>query len=111
MIEAARLKEDPYPRVHASRRDCRRDDGSDGAQRDVFLHPVPGSREHRLRSGRDSDPWSRRMICRHDPNTFRILLAWIETRGRARNSTFWGGPSCTPLKLVRRYRTRDVGYA
>ena len=50
-----------------------------------------------------------RIICRHD--LFRILLAWIESRGRARNATFWGGSSCTPLKLVRRCRTRDLGYA
>ena len=52
-----------------------------------------------------------RIICRHDPNMFRILLAWIETRGRTRNALFWGGSSCTPLKLVRRYQTRDFGYA
>jgi len=52
-----------------------------------------------------------RMICRHDPNMFRILLAWIETRGRTRNAAFWGGSSWTPLKLVRRYRTRDLGHA
>jgi type IV secretion system protein VirB3 len=42
---------------------------------------------------------------------FRILLAWIETRGRTRNAPFWGGSSCTPLKLVRRYRAKDFGYA
>jgi type IV secretion system protein VirB3 len=52
-----------------------------------------------------------RIICRHDPNMFRILFAWIETRGRTRNALFWGGSSCTPLKLVRRYRARDFGYA
>jgi type IV secretion system protein VirB3 len=52
-----------------------------------------------------------RIICRHDPNMFRILLGWFETRGRARNATFWGGSSCTPLKVVRRYRTRDLGCA
>ena len=52
-----------------------------------------------------------RIICRHDPNMFRILLAWIETRGRARNATFWGGSSCTPLKLIRQYRTGDRSYA
>jgi type IV secretion system protein VirB3 len=52
-----------------------------------------------------------RMICRHDPNMFRILLAWIETRGRARNVSLWGGSSCTPLKLVHRYRSKDLSYA
>jgi type IV secretion system protein VirB3 len=50
-------------------------------------------------------------LCRHDPNMFRILLAWIETRGRTRNVPFWGGSSCTPLKLIRRHRARDLGYA
>lgn len=25
-----------------------------------------------------------RLICRYDPNTFRVLFAWLETRGRAR---------------------------
>ena len=52
-----------------------------------------------------------RIICRHDPNMFRILLAWIETPRAHAQRAFWGGSSCTPLKLVRRYRTRDLGYA
>jgi len=52
-----------------------------------------------------------RVICRYDPNMFRILLAWIETRGRAHNASLWGGSSCTPLKLIRRYRSGDLGYA
>lgn len=52
-----------------------------------------------------------RTICRYDPNMFRILIAWIETRGRARNATTWGGSSCTPLPLIRRYRKRDFVHA
>lgn len=40
-----------------------------------------------------------RLICRHDPNMFRVLFAWLETRGRARNRAIWGGSSCTPLRL------------
>ena len=24
-----------------------------------------------------------RAICRHDPNQFRLLVAWLETRGRS----------------------------
>jgi type IV secretion system protein VirB3 len=52
-----------------------------------------------------------RITCQRDPNMFRLLLAWLETRGRARNSQLWGGSSCTPLKLVRRYQARDLGYA
>lgn len=42
---------------------------------------------------------------------FRVLMAWVETRGRARNGAFWGGTSLTPLKLVRRYDERDLGLA
>lgn len=42
-----------------------------------------------------------RLICRHDPNQFRILFAWLDTRGRHRNVRLWGGSSCTPLRLVR----------
>ncbi len=50
-------------------------------------------------------------IVKHDHNMFRVLLGWIETRGRTRNSAFWGGSSLTPMKLVRRYDERDLGLA
>jgi type IV secretion system protein VirB3 len=43
-----------------------------------------------------------RAICRHDPNQFRILFAWLETKGRHRNGALWGGSSCTPLRLKAR---------
>lgn len=49
-------------------------------------------------------------ICRHDPNQFRILFAWLDTRGRQRNSSLWGGSSCTPLALKRR-RAKDLAHA
>lgn len=49
-----------------------------------------------------------RIVCRHDPNQFRILFAWFETRGRHRNAGLWGGASCTPLRLVRRYRPEEL---
>ncbi|MGJ0503046.1 MAG: type IV secretion system protein VirB3 [Methylocystis sp.] len=52
-----------------------------------------------------------RIICRYDPNMFRILLAWLETRGRMRNASFWGGSSCTPLRLVKPYRAKDFAHA
>lgn len=51
-----------------------------------------------------------RAICRHDPNQFRLLVAWLETRGRARNGAFWGGSSPTPLRLVRRFKAREVAH-
>ena len=52
-----------------------------------------------------------RALVKHDHNMFRILLAWIETRGRSRNGAYWGGASLTPLRLVRRYDERDFGLA
>lgn len=52
-----------------------------------------------------------RTLVKHDHNMFRILLAWIETRGRSRNGAYWGGASLTPLELVRRYDERDLGFA
>lgn len=51
-----------------------------------------------------------RTLVKHDHNMFRILLAWVETRGRSRNSAYWGGATVSPLKLVRRYDERDLGY-
>ena len=51
-----------------------------------------------------------RIVCRHDPNQFRILFAWFETRGRHRNAGLWGGASCTPLRLVRRYRPEELAH-
>lgn len=51
-----------------------------------------------------------RALIAHDHNMFRILLAWMETRGRSRNTAYWGGTSLTPLQLVRHYDGRDLGF-
>lgn len=51
-----------------------------------------------------------RAICRHDPNQFRLIVAWLETRGRARNGAVWGGSSPTPLRLLRRFKAREIGH-
>lgn len=40
-------------------------------------------------------------ICKADPNAFRVLYLWLETRGRARNGGLWGGSSASPLPLAR----------
>ncbi|TCQ02654.1 type IV secretion system protein VirB3 [Rhizobium sp. PP-F2F-G36] len=50
-------------------------------------------------------------VVKHDHNMFRVLLAWVDTQGRARNGAIWGGSSMTPLKLARRYDARDLGLA
>lgn len=52
-----------------------------------------------------------RALVKHDHNMFRILLAWVETRGRARNGGYWGGTTLSPLRLARRYDERDLGFA
>lgn len=52
-----------------------------------------------------------RGICRSDHNAFRLLLAFAETKGRARNGRLWGGSSCTPLPLRRRFDVKELGRA
>ncbi len=51
-----------------------------------------------------------RAICRHDPNQFRLIVAWLETRGRARNGAVWGGSSPTRLHLLRRFKNREIDH-
>ncbi|MBJ7317168.1 MAG: type IV secretion system protein VirB3 [Brevundimonas sp.] len=50
-----------------------------------------------------------RAICRADPNAFRLLLVYIDTKGRCRNGALWGGSSVSPLPVVRRYRMTELG--
>lgn len=44
-----------------------------------------------------------RAICKADHNAFRLLLIYVDTKGRARNGATWGGSSPSPLPLVRRF--------
>ena len=46
-------------------------------------------------------------IMKYDHNMFRILLAWLDTRGRSFNGAYWGGSSLTPLRLIKYYDERD----
>lgn len=52
-----------------------------------------------------------RALVKHDHNMFRIVVAWVETRGRSRNTSHWGGSSISPLRLSRRFDERDLGFA
>ncbi|MGK9086098.1 type IV secretion system protein VirB3 [Brucella intermedia] len=52
-----------------------------------------------------------RALVKHEHNMFRILLVWVETRGRSRNIAYWGGATLSPLKLVRRYDEGDLDLA
>ncbi|PZQ65149.1 MAG: type IV secretion system protein VirB3 [Phenylobacterium zucineum] len=45
-----------------------------------------------------------RGICKAEPNAFRILYLFVETKGRSRNGALWGGSSASPLPLTRRLR-------
>ena len=49
-----------------------------------------------------------RIIVRHDHNAFRVLAGWADTKGRYRNSAYWGGSSVTPLRLKRTYDCGDM---
>ena len=49
-----------------------------------------------------------RAICRADHNAFRLLFVYVDTKGRARNGSLWGGSSPSPLPLVRRYRVAEL---
>ena len=48
-----------------------------------------------------------RALIWHDHNRFRILMAWIETRGRMRNGLHWGGSTVTPLPIGRTHTHKD----
>ena len=38
-----------------------------------------------------------REICRNDPNAFRVLRVWLDTRGRSPGARRLGGASLSPL--------------
>lgn len=42
-----------------------------------------------------------RAITRSDPNAFRGLGRYFETKGRARGQRRWGGSSISPLRMTR----------
>lgn len=47
-------------------------------------------------------------MVKHDYNKFRVIMAFFDTKARSLNSGYWGGSSCTPLRLVRTYKARDL---
>ncbi|KRB42581.1 type IV secretion system protein VirB3 [Phenylobacterium sp. Root700] len=47
-------------------------------------------------------------ICRTDPNAYRLLFAFLNTKGRARNIRLWGGSSPSPLPLRRSRRLNEL---
>ena len=49
-------------------------------------------------------------LCRHDPNAFRILGVWLDTRGRCRDAGLWGGSSYAVLPPRRLRPRRFTGH-
>jgi type IV secretion system protein VirB3 len=49
-----------------------------------------------------------RAVCKSDHNAFRILWLYVETKGRSRNGSLWGGSSATPLPLKRRFTPAEA---
>ena len=49
-----------------------------------------------------------RGVCKVDHNAFRLILVFVDTKGRSRNGRLWGGSSPSPLPLVRRYRAEEL---
>lgn len=45
-----------------------------------------------------------REVTKYDHNQFRILFVWLNTRGKQKNLSRWGGGSTSPLRLVRTYK-------
>jgi type IV secretion system protein VirB3 len=49
-----------------------------------------------------------REVCRKDPNAFRVLFLYVETKGRSRNNAIWGGSSHATLPLRRTFKPCEV---
>lgn len=40
-----------------------------------------------------------RLICKHDPNQFSVLFAWMNTKLRCRTRLYWGASTSSPLRV------------
>lgn len=49
-----------------------------------------------------------RLACKHDPNQFGLIFAWLRTKARCRTRTYWGASSASPLSLRAPRRARDL---
>ena len=49
-----------------------------------------------------------RIIVERDQNAFQILFRWLDTSARCRNRAFWGGTTCSPLRLRRAFRIEEI---
>lgn len=49
-----------------------------------------------------------RLVVRHDPNSFRLMTLWADTKARCRNRAYWGGSSYSPLPTA---AARRKGFA
>lgn len=49
-----------------------------------------------------------KLICKYDPNAFRLLYSWAQTHGRCRTRLYWGASTITPLRLRTPRTARDL---
>ena len=49
-----------------------------------------------------------REICRHDPNAFRVLWMYLQTKATCRTRALWGGSSRSPFAVRRRYCAQEL---
>lgn len=49
-----------------------------------------------------------RLACRHDPNQFGLLAAWLATKARCRTRAYWGASSASPLPVHEPRTAREL---
>lgn len=49
-----------------------------------------------------------RAICKVDHNQFRVLFAWLNSKGRSRTKEYWGASTISPLTVKKPGTLKDV---
>lgn len=52
-----------------------------------------------------------RAICVIDHNQFRVLFAWVQTKGRSRTKDYWNASTHAPLSVVKPKSAKDMAHA
>lgn len=49
-----------------------------------------------------------RLACKHEPNQFGLIAAWMTTKVRCRTRTYWGASSASPLRVREPRSAREL---
>lgn len=49
-----------------------------------------------------------RAICKVDHNQFRLLFAWLNSKGRSRTKDYWGASTVSPLTIKKPESVKDL---